>query len=89
MFNTSLDILYFSLAIGFIVLVIFLSITLMYAIFVLRDVSKITDKVTDIVDRVNDVVVAPLKFLHMFMDHVKPFIDKMREKGAKRKRDEE
>lgn len=83
MINSTLDILYLSLAVGFIVLVVFLCISLMYMAFVLRDVAKVTEKVRSLVDKVNDVVLSPMRMLNTIFDQLKPFIESLRERGQK------
>lgn len=93
MFATSLDMLHMSLAIGFIILVIFLSIALLYLIFILRDTSKMTQDAREVTDKVNQIVVSPLKMIGYFMDQAKPIVDsvkrKVAEKQRKRRKDED
>lgn len=60
---TSLDFLYVSLGIGFIILVIFISVLLMHVVMMLRDVRKITDDVQSTTGRVKELVFEPLKVL--------------------------
>lgn len=75
MFATSGDILNMSLAIGFIVLVIFLCIFLFYGILVLRDVSKTTADVKEIVDRVKKTIVEPLRVIDFIIEKIVPYIE--------------
>lgn len=82
MITTSLDVLYISLAVGFIVLVIFLAITLLYTIFILRDVSGVTNDVKEVTERVNQVVVSPLRLAQTIIEHVKPYIEAAVERGT-------
>ena len=102
MVTSTLDILYLSLSVGFLVLVVFLCITLTYATFVLRDVSQITAEVKDLVQRVNQVIISPLKAFTFIMENIKPYVEMFRErisgdhggsrrtsKNSKRGRDEE
>ncbi|MGL5830668.1 MAG: hypothetical protein ACRCZE_00805 [Candidatus Altimarinota bacterium] len=60
---TSLDFLYVALGMGFIILVIFISVLLMHLVLLLRDVRKITDDVQNTTGRVKDLVFEPLKTL--------------------------
>ena len=85
MFATSGDILNMSLAIGFIVLVIFLSLLIFYAILILRDVSKVMDDVEEIVSRVRSTIVQPLRAIDYIIDRSKPYIDTVLERRAKAK----
>ncbi len=52
----ALTFLYWSLGVGFAVLILFLVIAIIYLIKILRNVSKTTDVVTEVVNKVNDNV---------------------------------
>jgi hypothetical protein len=84
MITTSLDVLYVSLAIGFIVLVIFFSIALFYLVFILRDVSKITDKAKDTTDTLSEYVLSPVKFIFGVYEKLEPIIENLIEKAKKK-----
>lgn len=90
MFETSSDVLNFSLAIGFGVLVVFLSILIFYTILVLRDISKVADKFEQLVSRVHATVEQPLKAVDYVIEKAKPYLEtaaeKVNEKIAKRKK---
>ncbi len=86
MFATSSDILNMSLAIGFIVLVIFLSILIFYAILILRDSSKMINEVRTIVDRVHKTIVEPLKAIDFIIEKAKPYIETVLERRMKDKK---
>jgi uncharacterized protein YoxC len=86
MFATSGDILNMSLAIGFIVLVIFLSLLCFYAILILRDVSKVVDDVEEVTHKVKSTIVEPLRAVDFLMEKAKPYIDMVLEKRAKARR---
>lgn len=85
MITTSLDVLYISLALGFIVLVIFLSISLFYLIFILRDVSKITDKAKDTTDVLSEYVLSPVRFFYGLYEKLEPLIEALVAKYSKKK----
>ncbi|MBP7898974.1 MAG: DUF948 domain-containing protein [Candidatus Gracilibacteria bacterium] len=93
MINTSLDVLYISLAVGFLVLVVFLCMTLLYATFILRDVSKMTEDAKEVTDKVNQIVISPLRMMNTLMEHLKPILDsvktKVEEKQRRRRRNED
>ncbi len=89
MFATSQDVLFMSLALGFIVLVIFLSIALMYLIFILRDTSMMTHDAKEVTHKVNQVVISPLRFLGSLTDHLKPFIDSIKQRKGKHDEEDE
>ncbi len=86
MFATSGDMLNMSLAIGFIVLVIFVSILIFYAILILRDVSKVVDDVSEVVDKVHKTLVQPLRAIDYVIERAQPYIDMALEKKFKSKK---
>ncbi|MFA7685660.1 MAG: hypothetical protein WCX95_02585 [Candidatus Gracilibacteria bacterium] len=86
MFATSGDILNMSLAIGFIVLVIFLSLLCFYAILILRDVSKVVDDVEEVTHKVKSTIVEPLRAVDFLVEKIKPYIDMVLEKRTKAKK---
>ena len=75
-----------SLAIGFILLVIFLCIMIFYLIVVLRDVAKVVDDVAEVVDRVHATIVEPLKAVDYIFDRAKPYIEMAVDKRFKMKK---
>ena len=79
MIETSQDVLYISLAAGFLLLSVFGSMALLYLVLVLRDVTKITDKLKGIVGTVNDYVLKPAEIAMTFKKVVWPAIQKLRE----------
>jgi|GEM_PF-708732 len=85
MFATSGDILNMSLAIGFIVLVIFLCILILYVVIILRDVTKVVDDVTEITHKVHSTIVEPLRAIDFVVDKVRPYIEMAVEKRNKSK----
>lgn len=70
-----LSFLYIALGVGFLLLVIFGCVVLVYVAQVLRDVTKITDSVRDTAERVNDYVVQPFAMVNNIVDHVRPMIE--------------
>ncbi|MFA4890850.1 MAG: hypothetical protein WC604_00635 [Candidatus Gracilibacteria bacterium] len=85
MFETSADIMKMSFAIGFIILVVFLSMTLLYAIFILRDVSKILDDVKEVTEKVRVSVISPLKAMNVVIEKITPFVNRILDMKKKRK----
>lgn len=80
--------LYISLGVGFLILVIFLCVTLMYVIQILRDISKITDnvqgtveKVSQTAEKINGYILQPFHMMTQIMEYVKPMLDMIQEKG--------
>jgi len=61
MINSSLDLLYLSLAIGFALLAIFTSVAIIFLILILRDTSKMTAKARDTVETVSNYILVPAK----------------------------
>ena len=82
----SINILYLTLSLSVALLTIFLSITLIYLMFILRDVSKGIDEVKAIVDKVNNYIAKPILMTKTILEFVKPFIINAEEKiTSKRK----
>jgi len=80
-----------SLAIGFVILVIFLSLLIFYAVLILRDVAKVMDDIEEIVTRVRTTIVQPLKAVDYIIEKAKPYVEtvlerKMKEKKSKKKK---
>ena len=86
MFETSADIMKMSFAIGFIILVVFLSMTLLYAIFILRDVSKILDDVKEVTEKVRVSVISPHKAMNVVIEKITPFVNRILDMKKKRKK---
>jgi uncharacterized protein YoxC len=86
MFATSSDVLHMSLAIGFMLFIIFLCILIFYVILILRDTSKVVDGVAEIVNRVRVTIVQPLKAIDFLIERAKPYIDTILEKRMKEKK---
>jgi uncharacterized protein YoxC len=83
MFATSGDVLNMSLAIGFIILVIFLCFLIFYAVLILRDVSKVMDDVEEVVTRVRTTIVQPLKAVDYIIEKAKPYVETVIERKMK------
>lgn len=77
----SLEILYLTLAVSVAILTIFISITLIYLMFILRDVNKVSDQVKETVDKVNLYVAKPL----VMTKHIFDFVERLSEGKKKRK----
>lgn len=83
----SIDILYLTLAVCITLLTVFLSITLVYLLFILRDVVKVTDQVKGIVEKVDTYITKPILMTKSIIEFIGPFISRAEEKLSKRKRD--
>lgn len=88
MFTTTQDILNIALAGGFVLLVIFLSVVLIYLILILRDVCRITNRLKDTAQKVNEYVLKPVKMLNSLISKAQPIMemveDKIKEKTRSR-----
>ncbi len=82
MINTSLDLLYVSLAVGFFLLAVFACMALLYTILILRDVQKATEKAKDTMEKVNDYVMKPIVFMQSVASFVEPIIENVTERMA-------
>lgn len=88
MFIDSQSTLYLVSSIAIAILTIFLSVTLIYLIFILRDASKMIEQVRGTVDKVNDFIVKPVSLAATIVDHVKPLIEGLFNRGAEEEEDE-
>ena len=75
MFETSKDILNISLAVGFGLIALFLSIALFQAIFVLRDVNELTRVLKKTAKKANDVLIQPTKFLTFLFSKARTIVE--------------
>lgn len=82
----SLDILYLTLSVCITLLTVFVSITLIYLLFILRDVVKVTDQVKELVDKVNTYITKPILLTKSIVEFISPFIQNAQERAGKRKR---
>lgn len=84
MFATSADVLNICLAIGVIILTIFLAILLFYGILVLRDVSKSTERLNDLTEKLHKTITAPLKLVDYLVAKAEPLMETAVEKVKKK-----
>lgn len=82
----SLDILYLTIAVAIALLTIFISITLIYLMFILRDVTKIAERVKDIAEKVDTYVTKPILLTKSVLEFLMPFIQGAEEKLSKSKK---
>lgn len=83
-----LDILFLTLSVCVALVTIFLSVTLIYLMFILRDVVKVTDQVKEIVDKVNTYVAKPILLTKSIYEFVAPFLAHgSDEKSSRRRKD--
>ncbi len=85
MFATSSDFLNMALGIGFLVLVVFISMVCFYLVLILRDVSKVTDEVQEIIYRIHKTIVEPLKAIDYLVEKARPYIETVMEQKIKEK----
>lgn len=86
MFASSGDILNMSLAMGFMLLVIFICIACFYLILILRDVSKVVDDATELVTKMKSAVIQPLRALDFIMQKASPYVDMMVDQKKREKK---
>ncbi|MFA5792894.1 MAG: hypothetical protein WC897_03435 [Candidatus Gracilibacteria bacterium] len=80
-----IDILFLTLSVCASLTTIFLSITLVYLMFILRDVVKVTDQIKELVDNVNTYIAKPILLTKSIIEFVTPFIRGAEEKVSKRR----
>ncbi len=89
MFTDSQTTLYIVLTIAIGFLTIFLCVTLIYLILILRDASKVIEKIRDTVDKVNSFILKPVSLVSSIVDHIRPLLEaalERREQQARKKR---
>lgn len=84
MFQNTQDILNIALAGGFIILVIFLSVTLMYCILVLHDVKHITKTARTTTDQVSHYILKPISLISKLAMNLKPIVELIGERLRQR-----
>lgn len=86
MFSDSQTTLYVVLTVAIALLTIFLCVTLIYLILILRDVNKMLEKMRETVERVNTFILKPVSLASSIVDHVRPLIEAALEKRGERRR---
>lgn len=81
-----LDILFLTLSVCIALVTIFLTMTLIYLMFILRDVVKVTDQVKDLVDKVNTYVTKPLLLTKSIIEFIGPFVQNAEERINRRRK---
>lgn len=74
--------LYIVLTIAIALLTIFLCVALVYTILILRDSSKMLEKVRDTVEKVNTFILKPVSLASSIVEHVRPLIEAALERRA-------
>lgn len=86
MFADSQTTLYIVLSIAVALLTVFLCVTLIYLILILRDASKMLEKIRETVDRVNAFILKPVSLASSIVDHVRPYIESALERRGESKK---
>lgn len=91
---TSLDFLYIALGGGFILLVIFACVLMIYLVLILRDISKISNDAREVSanikessEKITEYVVEPIKLAEKFLSHfnfLKDAYSRVKEEVVKR-----
>lgn len=71
----SLDILYITISVCISLLTVFASITMLYFMFILRDVVKIVDRAKELMEKVDTYITKPLLMTKSIIDFVRPFME--------------
>ena len=89
MFGDTQTTFYIVLTIAIALLTVFLCVTLIYLILILRDTSKMLEKVRTTVEKVNMFILKPVSLASTIVDHIRPFIEaaleRRSEHGKKKK----
>ncbi|MFA5855241.1 MAG: hypothetical protein WC846_03080 [Candidatus Gracilibacteria bacterium] len=70
----SIDILYMTLSVAVALMSIFISVTLIYLMFILRDIVKVTDQIKELVANVNTYIAKPILLTKSIIEFVAPFV---------------
>ncbi len=81
---SSLDLLYLASAAGILVLVIVLSVLAVNAIFVLKDVRKISGVLGEVVENFHGVVMKPISLASKIADTVGPHVEEFAKTQAEK-----
>ncbi len=81
----SLDVLYITISVSIALITVFLSITMLYFMFIIRDFVKILDKAKEVVEKVDRYITKPLLMTKSIIEFIKPFIENA-ESSVKRRR---
>lgn len=81
---TPLDLLYITLAIAVALVAIFLCITLIYLILILRDANKAVSAAKDTAEKINIYVMKPINALRSIGQHIGPIMEIIERKLAER-----
>lgn len=82
----AIDILFLTLSVCIALFTIFICVTLVYLISILRDVVRVTDKAEAIVDKVDQYITKPLLMTKAIVDFVGPFISAAEDKLSPKKK---
>lgn len=72
---TLVSILYIVLIAAIIILTVLLSFVLIYTLFILRDVNKITETTKDTAEKINAFVLKPVMLTRELIKHARPIIE--------------
>lgn len=81
---TPLDLLYITLAIAVALVTIFLCITLVYLILILRDTNKAISAAKDTAEKINSYVMKPINALRSVGQHIGPIMEIIERKLTER-----
>ena len=84
---TAVDLFFVILAVAIALLSIFFSITLVYAILILRDINKATDAMRDSAERIHGMIIKPIKMTHEILKYAKPVVEVVEDR-LRREQDE-
>ncbi len=74
------EFMYLAIGIAVLLLAIFGSIALFYLILILRDASKVVEKVKDTTEKVNEYILSPIRVANTLIERFKPYYDSFLEK---------
>lgn len=83
----ALDILFLTLSVSVTLITVFLVITLIYLMFILRDVTKIADHAKEVVEKIDRYITKPILMTKSIIEFVAPFVATAEKKLSSRRKD--
>ncbi len=72
----ALDIFHLTLSVCIALVTIFLSMTLIYLMFILRDISKIAERAENLLEKIDTFITRPILLTKSIIEFVTPFIQR-------------
>lgn len=84
---TTLDLLYMTIAVCASILTLFASGTLIYAMFILRDFTKISARAKDLTEKVETYITKPIMLTKSIIEFASPYLESAHSLMKKRRKE--